>query len=236
MLALVFERLAEEGVLDNAVVALVSDHGEGLWERVRPYPAEKRPQRPRDFFYQEHGFDLSQEALRTPMLIWGAGVPAGLRISEAVENIDLFPTLYELAGVPLPSGLHGQSLVPLLQDDGRWTPKQAVFSYALVGGMTRELSSGLKFTSPTVYEHELRQTPARLFDLGADPLERSDLSGERADDAARLFALLESWRARYPTRGSMTVASERNPDMGDLGYGGEHSARGDEALVPPGHE
>ena len=233
MLAALFNRLANEGVLENAVVALVSDHGEGLWEHVRPYQESKRPNRPREFFYQEHGFDLHEEQLRTPFLLWGAGVPAGVRVEEAVENVDLFPTLYELAGVVPPPGLHGQSLVPLLNGEANWAPKERVYSYALVGGMVREPLSGLKLIAPTYYEHELRDTPVQLYDVRADEHERRDLLAERPQDAARLFAHLERWRRQHPTRGSVTTAAERNPDMGDLGYGEEHSARGDEDFVAP---
>ena len=110
-----FARLDELGVLDGAIVAVLSDHGEGLWEHVSRMPPEKLAQTPpKEFFYQKHGAQLYREAIETPFLLVGPGVPPATRITDPVENVDFFPTLLELADLPAPTGLHGQSLVPLL--------------------------------------------------------------------------------------------------------------------------
>jgi arylsulfatase A-like enzyme len=55
-----------------------------------------------------------EESVRVPLLIRGPGVPAGVRLSHLVGNVDLAPTIAELAGVAIPADVDGRSLVPLL--------------------------------------------------------------------------------------------------------------------------
>ena len=82
----------------NTVVVLLGDNGfhlgdhGGLWAKLSAFDA----------------------ATHVPLLIAGAGVPAGKVITTPVELLDLYPTLMDLAGFPQPNGLEGQSLVPLL--------------------------------------------------------------------------------------------------------------------------
>ena len=73
------------------------------------------------FFLGEHGlFDkrlMYEPSIRVPFLVrFPARLPAGIVDSRhMVLNVDLAPTLMELAGLPVPPGLHGRSLVPLLE-------------------------------------------------------------------------------------------------------------------------
>lgn len=105
--------LEEEGVRNNTVIILWSDHGwhlgdMGIWGKATNY----------------------EIATRVPMIIWTPNMPAstrGKRSNALVELVDMYPTLSELAGLPLPEHLEGQSFVPLLQDpDQEW--KKAAFS------------------------------------------------------------------------------------------------------------
>src|SRR5262249_15813054 len=106
----VLERLRTLGVLQNAVVALVSDHGEGLWEHVnKGSPEQLRSLGPDGFFFQGHANHLYEEAIRTPFILWGTGVPHGKRIPAPVENVDLFPTLCALTGIDSPRTSEGQA-------------------------------------------------------------------------------------------------------------------------------
>ena len=83
----------------TTVVVLISDHGfhlgdhGGLWAKLSAFDA----------------------ATRVPMIVAGAGVPAGKVVAEPVELLDVFPTLVELGGfAPLP-GLEGRSLVAAMR-------------------------------------------------------------------------------------------------------------------------
>lgn len=224
------ERLAQAvehwrtlGLFDNTILAFVSDHGEGLWDHVSLMRDQELAQSPPPlFFYQKHGGHLYEEAVRTPFLLWGAGVPAGKRVAEPVENIDLFPTLLELCELPVPGRLDGKSLVPALR--GRTMRRDFVHSFVLHGTSIRELSTGLKLVEPSAYARTRVGNAPELYDLSADPEERMNLAASRPDEVARLSAEIARWRERHPTP---TTLGQR-PDaararmLQDLGYTGGH--------------
>ena len=93
--------LESEGLLENTLVVYTSDQG---------------------FYMGEHGwFDkrfMYEESFRTPLVM---RLPEGFArrgdISEMVQNIDYAPTFLELAGVPVPDDIQGESLVPLLKGE-----------------------------------------------------------------------------------------------------------------------
>lgn len=93
---------------DNTLVVLMGDNGfhlgdhGGLWAKLTAFDA----------------------STRVPLLLAGAGVPAGRVVHTPVELLDVYPTLVELAGASAPAGLEGSSLVPLLQEHPpeNWRP------------------------------------------------------------------------------------------------------------------
>jgi arylsulfatase A-like enzyme len=91
--------LDETGQADNTIVIFMSDHGEMLGD---------------------HGIYLKGPYFydcltRVPLIIrWPNRFKAGLKVDALVELVDLAPTLLESAGIPVPSGMQGQSLMPLL--------------------------------------------------------------------------------------------------------------------------
>jgi arylsulfatase A-like enzyme len=220
------KRLGELGLLEHAVVALVSDHGETLWEHIPPKPARELAESPPNrFFYQKHGAVQFQAVIATPMLLWGAGVPAGVRVERAVENVDLYPTLLELADVRSPAELHGRSLVELMHGRaGKW--RQFVFSYSVHGNSVREPATGLKLLMPRGAS-ESAGWPLQLFDLKRDPHERTDLAEQRPEDVRRLVAAYEEWLRSYPTHRIETAEQSR--------LQGEIDRRRDEALRALGY-
>jgi arylsulfatase A-like enzyme len=216
----VLDGLRARGVLDHAIVAFAADHGEGLWEHIPPKSkAELANSVPSQFFYQAHGAIQYQEVLRTPFVLWGAGVPKGARVEAPVENVDLFPTLLELADVPALGPLHGKSVVGLMGGNaGEW--RKFVFSYAVHANSVREPATGLKLVMPRG-KAELAGWPVQLFDLREDPHERANLAGQRPEDVKRLTAAFESWKAAYPTERfteSDHDAADRQGALKQLGY------------------
>ena len=148
----------------------------------------------------EHGMRTKRAAyegsIRIPLLVrWpGQGDAArGLRVDAPVLNVDLAPTLLELAGVPAPGPLHGRSLGGLLEDRG--SPWRRAFLY--------EFFEEPSFWIPT--QLALRASDAKLivypghpewtelFDLASDPGEQQNLARdpERAAQVERLRADLE---------------------------------------------
>ena len=96
---------------DSTMIALWGDHGfhlgeQGLWTKANNY----------------------ELATRVPLIL---SIPSqqnpGVKTEALVEFVDLYPTLVEACGLPLPEGLEGASMMPLLRAPGRpW--KKAVFS------------------------------------------------------------------------------------------------------------
>ncbi len=79
----------------RTVILITSDHGEAFNEHGRWC----------------HGKELWEEIIRVPMVFTGPGI-AQKRIARQTSQIDLFPTLLDLFDVPVPKGIHGQSLLP----------------------------------------------------------------------------------------------------------------------------
>ncbi len=94
----VIDELDRLGLRESTAIVFTSDHG---------------------YHLGEHGFwqksNLHEEVLRVPLVIDVPNMPPG-RTTSIVELVDLFPTLSELAGLKAPGRLHGNSLVPILQD------------------------------------------------------------------------------------------------------------------------
>ncbi len=98
-----FSALTKSRQLDNTVIVLTSDHG---------------------YWYGEHGLSVErrlayEEGLRIPLLIsYPAEFKPGSLVDEFALNVDLAPTLLELAGAKPQTQMDGVSLVPLLEGNG----------------------------------------------------------------------------------------------------------------------
>lgn len=107
------DALEEAGIRDNTIIIVWGDHGwhlgeMGIWGKATNY----------------------EIGTRVPLMIWTPDMAAGSRgktTDALVELVDMYPTLCELAGVPLPAHLEGHSFEPLL-DDPELEWKTAAFS------------------------------------------------------------------------------------------------------------
>lgn len=219
------ERLRELGVGDKLITAVISDHGEELWEHLAPLtPQQLENAPPHIFFYQSHGYLMTEQALRTPFLLAGPGVPPGLVIDEAVENVDLYPTLMELCGIEPETDLHGFSLVPLMEgkiDRSGW--RSETYAFVEQAMVIRDEESGLKLILPTKMGASKGFVP-ELYDLENDPAELTNIATQRVEDVQRLSSRLAAYLERYPSE-EYTVDGAQAEDLLDLlnefGYGGD---------------
>jgi arylsulfatase A-like enzyme len=110
-LAELFALLDAAGVLKDAVIAVVADHGESLGEHG---------------YYFGH-WDVFWENARVPMVLARPdGRYAGRRIEEMVRTVDLMPTLLAWLGIDAPDGLDGVDLSPLVEGEG--TPEATAYT------------------------------------------------------------------------------------------------------------
>ena len=188
------EALRRAGVLDETLVVVTSDHGEEMFE---------------------HGAGTHQQpyeqTARVPFVLWGPGIPAGLRISDPVQLIDLAPTILSLLGLAAPEAMQGRDLSPLLR--GTPLPPAPAFVDGIFGAHPPFLGH---FQSSVILPQEGRRWSfidrveireqdggrvfetageGELYDLVADPGQQNDLAQDQPELARELAALLESWYA-----------------------------------------
>jgi iduronate 2-sulfatase len=144
-IGLLVAALEEAGVRDNTIIIVWGDHGwhlgdMGVWGKATNY----------------------EIATRVPLMIWTPDMKTPGEKSEAlVELVDMYPTLCELAGLPLPEHLEGHSFVPLLDAPHRSWKKAAFSQYpnpALREWAANPLSLGMRETwfGPLIEEVEAR--------------------------------------------------------------------------------
>lgn len=232
MLGMLVDELQYQGVLDDTIVVLTSDHGEslgehGLWEHNHMY----------------------QDNLRIPLILrWPRGLLAGTRVSAAVDSIDLMPTLVELLGLealPGADGLDeqashserigavdGLSLVPLIRG-----AQSAVRPYSFAeNGRYRSIQDGRwklivrrEQLDPEVWEQllgdprELDPHLPRFFDLEEDPGELhnrfADVDYAHRERISSLHAALRAWSTSLPIRDDLVRLSGRDLDAERLFHG-----------------
>lgn len=137
--------LEEAGVRDNTVIIVWGDHGwhlgdMGVWGKATNY----------------------EIATRVPLMIWTPNMKTrGQKTEALVELVDMYPTLCELAGLPIPEHVQGHSFVPLLEEPHAPWKKAAFSQYpnpALREWAANPLSQGMRETwfGPLITEVEAR--------------------------------------------------------------------------------
>lgn len=106
----ILDELDRLGLADSTAIVFTSDHGYHLGDHT---------------FWQKA--DLHEQVTRVPLIIASPGINPG-RTSSLVQLIDIFPTLCELAVVPVPESVEGVSLVPVLNDPAKVVNRE-VYSF-----------------------------------------------------------------------------------------------------------
>jgi len=183
----VVAELERLGLRDNTVIVVWGDHGWQLGEH--------------GMWCKHTNFETS---VHSPLVISVPGQEPG--VCEAlVEFVDIYPTLCEASGVPLPEGLEGTSFMPLVQDPNRpW--KRAAFSQypRNVPGQGRSMGYSMRtdryrFTEWSVPDKGFVEY--ELYDHETDPKENANIAKrpENADLVKQLAEQLhEGWQGATP--------------------------------------
>jgi arylsulfatase A-like enzyme len=177
-LSRIFAEMKTLGIYDDTIIAFTADHGEHLGP-------------PHNLV--GHQNSVYQELLHIPLILAGPGIPAGKRIPAIVELNDLAPTLYQMIGIPAPDFIQGFSLLPLIRDETDSIRDYAFCErYYLKGQHHMSVrDQRWKIYAKIPCQPRLGREPldwtiddegviAMLFDLGNDPQELTDLSGDPA--------------------------------------------------------
>ncbi|WP_309714491.1 sulfatase-like hydrolase/transferase [Armatimonas sp.] len=159
---------------DNTVVIFASDNG---------------------FYLGEHSLGDKRtaydESLRIPLLVH---LPKRMRRAQKLDamalNVDIAPTVLELAGVPVPKAMHGRSLVPLLtgKKPADWR-KAFFYTYFFERGFAAPTTQCVRTENAKLIQYPGHPEWTEVFDLKADPFEIKNLA--RDPGAAGLRMALE---------------------------------------------
>lgn len=177
--------LERENLLDNTVVIYAGDQG---------------------FFLGENGwFDkrwIYEESMRMPLIVhWPDGINPGSVSDRLVQNLDLAPTILQLAGVDIPGYMQGRSLLPLLRGENPADWRDAVYYHYYEGPprvhkVARHygIRTG-RYTLAHFYDHDEWE----LFDLEQDPEQLQSVYGdsEYEEVQERLTQKLKDLQDRY---------------------------------------
>jgi arylsulfatase A-like enzyme len=205
--------LKRRGVYDDALIILLSDHGEGLNEHGE----------------EEHGLLLYREDLQVPLIV---KLPQqrkkGATVETPVQLVDVFPTILDRTATPIPAGGHrvGQSLLTFLEG-GATRPIYSETYYPRFHFGWSDLHSLIDGD-----DHYIRAPKAELYDLAADWGERKNTIESNRRATVKLRAAIEPFvkEAQAPTN----IDPEDAKKLAALGYvGSTVPTKSGEALPDP---
>jgi arylsulfatase len=210
--------LRQAGKLQHTIVVVAADHGEELYAHHG---------------YLYHACSVYQTTLHVPLGIAAPGLlPAGARVPQAVELIDVLPTLLALAAVTPPGRLDGRSLVPYLERPGGGGGGKPAFSEYGASRIHTVIEQDWKLVDnpddlqPACIPGPPGKPPLtypiarlELYDLAHDPGETANLASRQPSRAAELSRLIEQRFSHLPHRARPQQIPEKlRKELSNLGY------------------
>lgn len=188
--------LEERQIRERTLIVFLSDNGWDQEPEAEPTGVHGGPRGKKTLY--ELGF-------RTPIVFsWPDVIPEGVRCDELVSTVDVFATLLDYAGTPIPEGRPGRSLRPLIEGSGAWSrdaiyghmtnlllpPEMADVPPPPAGGYagTFVRTRRWRFVS---YEGLDRDA---LFDIEADPREEVDVAASHPALVAEFRRRIAEWK------------------------------------------
>ncbi len=169
---MLLDALEANGLAESTIVVLWGDHGwhlgdHGLWCKHSNF----------------------EQATRSPLIIRAPGLQAG-QTSSPTEFVDIFPTLCDLTGLDIPTGLQGTSLLPILKDSQATVKTYAVSQFPRGGKRNPIMGYSMRSTRyrytvwlATDYRADKKQghiMGRELYDYENDPMETRNLIDDPA--------------------------------------------------------
>ncbi len=206
-------RLEELGVYDEALVVLLSDHGEGLMDHGE----------------MDHLILIYRETIQVPLIVkLPGGERGGERVATGAQLSDVAPTVYSLAGLAAPDGLAGLDLFGPEATSPGGAPRLIVSEsvYPRIHFGWSDLASIVEGDL-----HFIESPDPELYRLSEDPEERNNVIQEERAAARRLRAALQGIDR------TLTSPAEDDPEtrrrLESLGYLSGGARSGAESLADP---
>ena len=132
----------------RTVVVFNADHGEMLGDHGLLFKG--------GYFYDE--------VVHAPLILRAPGLPAGKRVADLVETVDLMPTLLELLGLPKPDRVQGRSLLTGRRNDAVYSEFPATKMVRM-----REWKLVHYVRAPYGELYNLKEDPHELYNRWDDP-------------------------------------------------------------------
>jgi arylsulfatase A-like enzyme len=199
---------------EKTLIAVAADHGEAFGEHGR----------------EGHARDVYGEVTTTPFVLsLPFRLEPGIVVEAPTENVDVWPTLLDLLGLPPLEDADGRSRVPEILAAARGEPGRLQdgprFAHIdQTWGRTREPPRPMVAVSEGPYRlvHRAAAGRGELYDRAADPREQVDIGAEQPEVLARLTALAEEYLKRPPARWrdapAVELQEEELEQLRALGY------------------
>lgn len=191
------EKMEEWNLVDNTLLIFLTDNGSAQGSKV--YNAGMKGGKG----------TTSEGGARVPLFMrWPGQIEAGIDVDRLARHVDLFPTLAEMAGASIPTGLDldGRSLLPLIEDPdpaAQWPERNLFFhtgrwNKAGVEGHWGEGNTDpdkAKYKGFAVRNEKYRLVGNALYNIDNDPGEQKDLAQVHPEVASELRKAFDKWWA-----------------------------------------
>mgnify|MGYP001626331397 CR=1 FL=1 len=176
--------ISDLGLLEDTLIILTADHGEGLGEH--------------NVYYDHHG--LYEWDVKTPLIIRlpdrlidevGRSRARGVKYDALVQNTDIAPTILDALGLKAPDNVTGVSLLNVIKGESKG--RDVVLSLENTRQTARMIRVGewklIQWIRDDTYGR--RAGHIELYNLAKDPAESRNLAEEEGEVALRLLGLME---------------------------------------------
>lgn len=170
-----WDAVALAGLEEKTIMMVTSDHGEQFYEHGT----------------SRHGKSLYVEEIHCPLVLIDPTLGKSLRVEAPARGIDVYPTLVDAAGLPVPEGLEGASLLPLA-GKGPGGVRESLMMVA------KENYLQAYWVDPwfLIFDRDRIESPAdrgvALYNLSEDPGMQKDIAALRPEVVARMIAALDA--------------------------------------------